>query len=132
MTVESRSLPEQAEYRACAVLGHFDAYRTFTHLLGSPSHGGEPALAARARAELHAMVTSAEPMLKHLMRQGMIRSGDSELLAYMLWGALIGAGERFVLDGKYSLERVLEGYLAFVASGTGASAAVASAGSGAS
>jgi AcrR family transcriptional regulator len=107
----------QGRGRAMAVLHHFAAYRTFTHLLGALSHGMDVALATRARAELHAMITNAEPYLKMLMAAKLIRQCDTELLAYMTWGALIGAGERLTMDSKYSMEEVLDAYLAFASLG---------------
>jgi AcrR family transcriptional regulator len=108
---------EQGRGRAMAVLHHFPAYQTFTHLLAALSHGTDAALAARARAELHAMITNAEPYLKKLVAAKRIRPCNTELLAYMTWGALIGAGERLTMDDKYRSEDVLEAYLAFASFG---------------
>jgi AcrR family transcriptional regulator len=116
------TLDEQGERRARAVLEHFDAYRMLTHLLGSLGHGSDPELAAKARKELHWMITNAEPLIRRAIAEQRIRSLDPELLAYMLWGALIGAGERLTLDGKYSLEKVLREYLDFAALGLSGSA----------
>ncbi|HEY6556686.1 MAG TPA: TetR family transcriptional regulator [Polyangiaceae bacterium] len=107
-----RSLPEQGRGRAHAVLVHFKEYRALTHFLGTIAEDADRAVAARAKAELHSMITNAEPYLKQLMSQG-ARVCDSELLAYMLWGALMGAGERLTLDSKYSLHDVLDAYLQF-------------------
>jgi hypothetical protein len=107
-----RSLPEQGRGRAHAVLVHFKEYRALTHFLGAIAEDADRAVAARAKAELHSMITNAEPYLKQLMSQG-ARVCDSELLAYMLWGALMGAGERLTLDSKYSLHEVLDAYLHF-------------------
>jgi len=110
------SLPDQGRRRARTVLVHFKAYRALTHFLGTIAEDADRAVAARAKAELHSMITNAEPYLKRLMDQG-ARSADSELLAYMLWGALMGAGERLTLDGKYSLDEVLHEYLQFITYG---------------
>ena len=102
------SFSDQGRGRALAVLHHFRAYRTLTHLLGALAQGPDSDLADRARSELHSMITNAEPFLQKLMAKQLIRCCDSELLAYMLWGALIGAGERLTLDGKYTLDQVLD------------------------
>jgi hypothetical protein len=40
-----------------------------------------------------------------------------ELLAYTLWGAVMGAGEWMTLRGEFSLDRVLEEYVEFVSFG---------------
>jgi AcrR family transcriptional regulator len=112
-SMNQTKLQDQGRQRALAVLHNFAAYRTMNHLLGSLSHGGDAELAARAKVELHAMITNAEPLLRKLMAMNQTRGGDSELMAYMLWGALMGAGERLGLDGKYTLDQVLDAYLAF-------------------
>lgn len=111
------SLVDQGKARAGAVLRNFDGYRALTHFLGAMAHDPDSSVAARARAELHAMITNAEPFLRKLIAEADMRSCDSELLAYMLWGALIGAGERMTLDDKYTLAQVLEAYLEFSAFG---------------
>jgi AcrR family transcriptional regulator len=112
----SYTLPEQGRGRARAVLVHFKEYRALTQFLGSIAEDADAAVATRAKTELHSMITNAEPYLKRLMAEG-ARACDSELLAYMLWGALMGAGERMTLDGKYTLEEVLEAYLQFITFG---------------
>lgn len=112
----SYTLPEQGQGRARAVLVHFKEYRALTHFLGTIAEDADAAVAARAKAELHSMITNAEPYLQQLMAHG-ARACDSELLAYMLWGALMGAGERMTLDDKYTLEEVLDAYLQFIALG---------------
>jgi AcrR family transcriptional regulator len=109
--------------RAAAVLDHFDAYRMLNHMLAALAHGQDEALARKARAELHAMITNAEPFLRELAAAGAIRPLDTELLAYMLWGALLGAGELLGRDGRHSRHDVLRGYLDFVDLGMRGSAA---------
>jgi AcrR family transcriptional regulator len=104
--------------RARAVLENFASYRGLTALLGAMVVDPDRALAARAQAELHGMITNAEPFLRKLRTLGQIRAIDTELLAYMLWGALMGAGERLALDDRYTLEEVLAAYLDFIARGT--------------
>jgi AcrR family transcriptional regulator len=111
------SLADQGRGRARAVLVNFGAYRALTHFLGAMAHDPDSRMAARAKAELHSMITNAEPFLKKLLATEARSSCDSELLAYMLWGALIGAGERMSLDAKYTMDQVLEAYLQFSAFG---------------
>ena len=110
------TLAEQGRGRAHAVLVHFKEYRALTQFLGTIAEDADAAVAARAKTELHSMITNAEPYLKRLMAEG-ARRCDSELLAYMLWGALMGAGERMTLDARYTLEEVLEAYLQFITFG---------------
>jgi len=108
---------EQGRNRAAAVLANFSAFRTLSNLLGSVAHGRDPELAAKARKELHDMVTNAVPLLVRLIDAGAVRPVDPELLAYMLWFSLMGAGERMTLDDELSLPDVLEAYLEFVSYG---------------
>jgi hypothetical protein len=86
-------------------------------LLGAVVHGRDPELAAKARSELHAMVTNAVPLLVRMIEAKQVRRVDPELLAYMLWYCLMGAGERMTLDSKFSAAEVLEEYLEFVSFG---------------
>jgi hypothetical protein len=108
---------EQGVLRARAVLQHFDAYRTLTHLLGSLAHGEDPELAEKARKQLHEMVTNVEPLIRRAIREGRVRPLHSELLAYMLWGALIGAGEWLGRGGGFTLDRALAQYVEFISFG---------------
>ena len=110
------SLADQGRGRALAVLTHFKAYRALTQFLGVIADEADEALAVRAKNELHKMITNAEPYLQKLMREG-ARQCDSELLAYMLWGALMGAGDRMTLDDTYSIDEVLSEYLQFITCG---------------
>jgi AcrR family transcriptional regulator len=113
-------LAQRGYARSYAVLQNFETYRALTGLLSSLAHGPDRLLATKARAEFHAMITNAEPYLRELMQLGLAREMDSELLAYMLWGALMGAGERMSLDDKYDVTRVVQEYLGFIRSGMGA------------
>jgi len=116
--LEQRStVEEQGVLRARAVLQHFDAYRMLTHLLGSLAHGEDAELAEKARKQLHEMVTNVEPLIRRAIREGRMRPLHSELLAYMLWGALIGAGEWLGLRGEFTLDRVLGEYVEFISLG---------------
>jgi len=104
---------EQGRRRAAAVLDNFAVYRSLHQLLGALAHGSDPRLARQARHELHAMITNAEPFLRKLIDRQLIRGQDPELLAYMLWGALMGAGECMQRDSRFEQTQVLEAYLAF-------------------
>jgi hypothetical protein len=64
------------------------------------------------------MITNSEPYLRRMLAEKRIRPCDPELLAYMLWGALIGAGERLTRDSRYTLDEVLDAYLAFASLGS--------------
>ena len=111
------TLEEQGVMRASTVLQHIGAYRTMTHLLSNVAHGKDAALAEKAKKQLHAMVTNAEPLIRRAIREGKVRPLHPELLAYMLWGALIGAGERLALGGELNFERVLNEYVEFISFG---------------
>jgi AcrR family transcriptional regulator len=116
------SLLEQGRNRAAAVLSNFAAFRTLSNLLGSVAHGRDQVLAEKARSELHAMVTNAVPYLSRLIEARLARPVDPELLAYMLWFSLMGAGEKMCADTKLSLPEVLAAYLDFIAFGVSSKA----------
>jgi len=111
------TMEQQGAMRARAVLENFDAYRTMTHLLSNVAHGEDAHLAEEAQKQLHAMVTNAEPLIRRAIREGKVRPLHPELLAYMLWGALIGAGERLAQGGELTFERVLNEYVEFISFG---------------
>lgn len=102
--------------RARAVLQNFDAYRTIRHLLGSVAHGGDPELAEKARKQYHQVVTEGVPLIRRSTSERK-RPLHPELLAYVLWGAVMGAGEWMALRGEFSLDRVLDEYVEFVSFG---------------
>jgi AcrR family transcriptional regulator len=104
----------EARTRALAVLSNIDAYRSMNDLLGAAARGRRADVAASAREALHRMVTNAEPSLRRAIAAGLIRGRDSELLAYMLWGALLALGDRLALDDRYDIDEVLAHYLEFV------------------
>ncbi len=108
--------------RARAVLQNFDAYRTIRHLLGSVAYGDDPELAEKARKQYHQMVTEGMPLIRRSI-SGRKTPLHPELLAYILWGALIGAGEWLTLRGEFSLDRVLQEYVELVSFGLRASMA---------
>jgi AcrR family transcriptional regulator len=108
----------EVEMRARAVLDAFGSYRMMTALLASAATGSEERLARRARAALHEMVTNAEPTVRRAIAAGQCRRADSELLAYLCWGALMAVGDRLMLDAKYRREEAVRAYLDFVAAAT--------------
>jgi len=107
-------MDEEARLRAQAVLSRFTGFRTMTNLLGAAAHGRDPEVAARAREALHRMVMNAEPSLRRAMTAGELRRGDTELWAYMLWGALLALGDRLALDDRYTQAEALAVYLDFI------------------
>ncbi|HEY6559467.1 MAG TPA: TetR family transcriptional regulator [Polyangiaceae bacterium] len=119
-TEQRYTVREEGVLRARAVLQHFDAYRTIRHLLGSLAHGDDAELGETARAQYHQIVTEGVPLLRRSI-SGRKTPLHPELLAYILWGAVMGAGEWMALRGELSLERVLDEYLEFVSFGLKAS-----------
>jgi AcrR family transcriptional regulator len=105
---------------AAGLLRNFAAYRTLTQLLGALAHGSDARLARKAKGQLHAMITNMQPFLEQLVEAKLIPEQNAELLAYMLWGALMGAGERLVLDDRYTFREVLDAVFAFTTRGMGA------------
>ncbi|MDC0720376.1 TetR family transcriptional regulator [Nannocystis bainbridge] len=107
-------LIDEGRMRAQAVLSRFAGYRTLTNLLGAAAQGRDAEVAARAREALHRMVMNAEPSLRRAIAAGELRRGDSELWAYMLWGALLALGDRLALDGRYAQAEALTAYVDFM------------------
>ncbi|MCY0989502.1 hypothetical protein OV203_20345 [Nannocystis sp. ILAH1] len=105
---------DEARLRAQAVLSRFTGFRTMTNLLGAAAQGRDLEVAARAREALHRMVMNAEPSLRRAMTAGELRRGDTELWAYMLWGALLALGDRLALDDRYTQAETLAAYLEFM------------------
>ena len=103
--------------RARTFLENFPAFRSLATLLGGLMYGKDPNLAARAREEYHDMVMDSEPMVRVAIERGIFRQMDSELVSYMLWGALVGAGDRMTKDDRYSLEEVVQAFLEFASIG---------------
>jgi len=101
-------LAHRARLRTTAVLQNFDSYRMLTQLLIAVANGRDRELARKARAAFHRMVTDVVPELRQAVHDGVYRDADLELHAYMLWGALMGAGDfmRFVrADGVGTIAR---------------------------
>ncbi len=112
------SYEEEGRLRASAALARFAPYRMMSNLLAQAAYGPDASLAQRARAALHRLVTGAEPMFDRAVRSGEAGPMNTELVAYMAWGALLAVGDRLALDGKLSPEEALTAYLDFVLRGT--------------
>lgn len=108
-----QTVQREGDLRARAVLQHYDAYRTIVHLLGSVAHGSDPVLAERARRQFHRMKTEGVSLIRRATKER-ARPLHPELLAYVLWGALMGAGEWMTLRGELPLDQVLEEYVELV------------------
>lgn len=121
-TERQYTVRQEGVLRARAVLQHFDAYRTIKHLLGSVAHGDEPELREKARKQYHQMVIEGVPLIRRAISERKTPL-HPELLAYVLWGAVMGAGEWIALRGEFSLDRVLDEYVEFVSFGLRASMA---------
>jgi AcrR family transcriptional regulator len=115
-TAEQYTTRQEGFLRARAVLQNFDTYRMIRHLLGSVAHGDDPELAEKARTQYHQMLTEGVPLIRRSTSDRK-KSLHPELLAYILWGAVMGAGEWMTLRGEFSLDRVLDEYVEFVSFG---------------
>jgi AcrR family transcriptional regulator len=113
------SYEDEGRLRAAAVLHRFPPYRMMANLLSQAACGSDEELARRARAALHRMVIGAEPMFQRAIETGRCRPMNTELLAYMTWGALLAVGDRLALDRRFTLEQALDAYLDFVERGIG-------------
>lgn len=101
----------RAYLRASTVLAQLDSYRMLTHLLTGVAHGRDRALARRAQEAFHRMVTDVLPELREAVRSGLMREVNMELQAYVLWGALMGAGDFMRYAGDASVKSVAGAYL---------------------
>jgi AcrR family transcriptional regulator len=108
----------RAHNRASGVLKHFASYRMLTHLLVSVANGRDEQLADKARVAFHRMVTDVVPELRQAVADGMYRDADLELDAYMLWGALMGAGDFMTMVRRDPITSVSRAYVDTMANGT--------------
>jgi AcrR family transcriptional regulator/predicted DNA-binding transcriptional regulator AlpA len=111
----------RAYLRASTVLAHLEPYRMLTQLLVGVANGRDRALAGRAQEAFHRMVTDVVPELREAVRAGLLREGNLELQAYVLWGALMGAGDYLRYAGDASVKSVANAYLELILWGTAAS-----------
>ena len=107
----------RAHLRAHTVLARLESFRMLTHLLTSVAHGRDRALARRAQAAFHRMVTDVLPELQEGARAGLLHDGNLELTAYVLWGALMGAGDYMCYAGDVSAKAVADAYLELMTRG---------------
>lgn len=96
----------------------FASFRALTQLLVGLGSGPDRELAGRAQAAFHRMVTNVVPDLRRAVRAGRYRAGDLELDAYMLWGALMGAGEFRAFVRADSTDALADAYLRLFTLGT--------------
>jgi AcrR family transcriptional regulator len=115
----------RAYLRASTVLAQLEPYRMLTQLLVGVANGRDRALARRAQEAFHRMVTDVVPELSEAVRAGLLREGNLELQAYVLWGALMGAGDYMRYAGDASVKSVASAYLELMLWGTAASRAEA-------
>jgi TetR/AcrR family fatty acid metabolism transcriptional regulator len=115
---EGSSLLTDVERYAAAMIASYPSYRMMVSALGAAAFGDDPKLAERARVGFMRLVTILEPTLKRAMAEGRCRQMDSEMLAYMAWGALMAVGARVNHgDRRYSLLEGMRLYLDFVTRG---------------
>ncbi|AKV04503.1 Transcriptional regulator, MerR family / Transcriptional regulator, TetR family [Labilithrix luteola] len=112
------SYRDEGRVRASAVIHRIEPYRMMTNLLTQVAYGTDADLARRARAALHDMITGAEPMFARAVKSGESRPMNTELVAYMTWGALMALGDRLAYDDRFSAREALEAYLDVVLHGT--------------
>ena len=114
----SHSFEQECRLRAGAALDRVEHYRMMTNLLAQAAYGPDATLAVRARAAMHRMITGAKPMFDRAVAAGTCRDLDTDLLAYMTWGALLALGDRVLMDDRFTREKALEAYLDLVTHGT--------------
>jgi TetR/AcrR family fatty acid metabolism transcriptional regulator len=118
MAGEGSSLLTDVERYAAAMIASYPSYRMMVSALGAAAFGDDPKLAERARVGFMRLVTILEPTLKKAMAEGRCREMDSEMLAYMAWGALMAVGARVNHgDRRYTLLEGMRLYLDFVTRG---------------
>lgn len=117
----------RAYLRASTVLAQLDSYRMLTHLLIGVANGRDRALARRAQQAFHRMVTDVVPELRDAVRAGLMREVNLDLQAYVLWGALMGAGDFMRYAGDATVKTVAGAYLELMMWGSAARPAVTNA-----
>jgi AcrR family transcriptional regulator len=119
LLLDTASQRSTDELRAAAFVARFDSYRMMVSALASAAYGKDEAIAARARSAFRRIALSVEPWVRQSIEEGRIRPMDTELLAYMIWGALMAVGARMALaDGRYTLDEALGIYFDFMINGT--------------
>jgi len=96
--------------RAFGFLKRFDVYTTLLNLLRNAAASENPELVDKARREYNSIATDAQPHLQAMMDSGAYQDLDSEMVSCIIFGALVGIGERLALDDKYTVEDALQVY----------------------
>lgn len=105
----------ELERRITAVVSRARGWIDLNRLLLQTEANVDPELSRRAREALHRMVTNAEPALRRAQRAGSITTGDTELLAYMSWGATLFAAYWLELRAPRAVDEAATTATAFIA-----------------
>lgn len=103
--------------RVTAVVSRARGWLDLNRLLLQTEAGADVDLSRRAREGLHRMVTNAEPAIRRAQRAGKVRRGDSELLAYMSWGATLFAAYWLELREPRAVDEAATSATDFIAAG---------------
>lgn len=108
---------EETTERVRLVLQNFSLFRSLTGLLSNLISSDNPRLSECARREFHRMISNIQTTLQTAIDKEIFRDMDVEMLAYTLWAALMGAGDRMSQDDKYSIEDTVRIYFDFIFQG---------------
>lgn len=115
---EGSSFDTAVEQYTAAMIASYGTYRMMISALGAAAFGDDPKLAERARAAFYRIVMIFEPALRRAVEANHCRPVDSEMVAFMTWGALVGVGARLDIgDNRYTSVQALRIYLDFVSHG---------------
>lgn len=95
---------EETTERVRLVLENFSIFRSLTSLLSNLIYSDNPRLSESARREYRWMIADMQTALQSAIDKKVFRDMDTEMLGYMSWGALMGAGDRMSQDEKYGVE----------------------------
>ncbi len=112
-----RDFGRELERRITTVVSRARGWTDLNRLLLQTEAGADPELSRRAREALHRVVTNAAPALRRGQRAGRVRSGDTELLAYMSWGATLFAAYWLELRSPRSVDEAARAACEFIAAG---------------
>ncbi len=111
-----REFGRELDRRITAVLSRARGWIDLTRLLLQTEASADAEVSGRARKALHRMVTNAEPALRRGQRAGRVRAGDTELLAYLSWGATLFAAYWLELRAPRAVDEAVLTATGFVAS----------------
>jgi AcrR family transcriptional regulator len=115
---DAPSLRSALAAHAAETIAAFPSLRMMISALGEAAFGRDRRVAARARVAFLRLATAGEPLLERAIASGRARRVDAQLVAYMMWGALVAVGARLAHgDRRYSPADGLEIYLDFVTRG---------------